>query len=96
MLEGNKYIEIPENISLPGLEPTSTVKEAAEGCDLKNPLTLRMATLYVSKTECDEEFAVLLATKLFEVVFSVADEDDEDEYVDVESCIFNEMGYCLM
>ena len=95
ILSRNEYVN--EDSDLLGIEPIRSVKKIAKRFNIDNDLTLRMATLYVKRTGCDEKWAVILATKLFEVNYSSPEDDDEkDEYRAAELSILKDMSWKIV
>jgi hypothetical protein len=79
ILSRNEYINLDKE---PGIDPDNTIKKIAKRFNINNDLTLRMASLYVKKTGCHEKWALILATKLFEVEFFIPEEKDEYQEAD--------------
>jgi hypothetical protein len=65
---------------LPGIEVIKSIKKLSGKFYIENPITLRMASYFVKETCCEEKWALIFASKLFEIEY--INYFDDEEYVD--------------
>ena len=98
--DDNKYKNQSDFIftdSLPGIEVIKSIKKLSSKFYIENPITLRMASYFVKETNCEEKWALIFASKLFEIEYiNYFDDgeynDEKEQYEETEISIIKDLN----
>ena len=94
--DDNKY-DFVSTDSLPGIEVIKSIKKLSSKFYIYNPITLRMASYFVKETNCEEKWAIIFASKLFEIEYINYFDDEElndekEQYEETEISIIKDLN----
>jgi serine/threonine protein kinase len=96
----NKKVKyVTDDLLLPGIDPIKSVKKISLKFDIQNPITIRMASYFVYKTNCDKRWAIIFASKLFEIknVYQFEDDDfEKEQYEQAEISIIKDLDWDII